>query len=288
MLARRSSPPELWDSAALGGQPSAVLEATAQACETGSPETSRPDSVDVASPADLCDERRPGLTQSEEERMDCLFSPGQDDDEEARPRALQTVRGLAASIEVAQTAPLEEIDLSTALLLRGSFDPQAHWHTAVAHTALVAKGHACIVQGSCFDPGCRNPRAPQCERCSTTFAISKVHALAKSEGSCLPVAGVAQPPLVQPQRLLTRCVYRLGVFPCTSLTRLGNFAAGSGVTRVRPPWPSRVPSPPPFARSAPTGLSRALISGTSSGSPKVSCHRGGGGSPTGPRGRISP
>ncbi len=64
-LARRSASPEPWGSAALGGQPSAMLEATAQALDTGSPATGRPDSEDMAFLADSDDERRPGFTQSE-------------------------------------------------------------------------------------------------------------------------------------------------------------------------------------------------------------------------------
>ncbi len=87
----------------------------------------------------------------------------------------------------------------------------------------MAKVHALIVLNSCLDLGCHKPRAPQCERYFTTFAISKVRALAKSEGSCLAVAEVAQPPLVQPQRLLPRRVYRLGVFSAHEFHTLVHF-----------------------------------------------------------------
>ncbi len=72
--------------------------------------------------------------------MDNLFSPGQvEDDEQAWPRAQPAAQGLA--------------DLSTVLLSRGSFDSQAHCHMSVAHGALVAKGHAFIVQGSASTSG---------------------------------------------------------------------------------------------------------------------------------------
>ncbi len=62
----------------------------------------------------------------------------------------------------------------------------------------------------CFDLECRKPKAPQCKRCFNTCAISRVHALAKAEGVCQLVAAVAEPPLVQPQHLQSRQVYRLG------------------------------------------------------------------------------
>ncbi len=74
--------------------------------------------MDVALLADSGDECRPGFAQGDEERMNRLFSPANGDDEKARPTALQTVQGLAASTEDAQTATAEEADLSTVLLPR--------------------------------------------------------------------------------------------------------------------------------------------------------------------------
>ncbi len=149
-------------------------------------------------------------------------------------------------------------DLSTVLLLRGSFDSQAHWHVAVAHRALLAKGHAFIAQGSCFDLGCREPRAPQRERCFTTFAV---HALVKAEGSRMAVTAVAQPPLAQPQRLLPRCVYRLGVSvreshtlgPCRGRLWCYSLAATMAVTS---------PVAPALRKECPDRIVEAVLSGT--------------------------
>ncbi len=85
---------------------------------------------------------------------------------------------------------------------------------------MVAKGHS--AQGSCFVEW-RKPRTPKFVRCFTTFAIRKVHSLAKAEGSCLAWAEVAQPPFVQPKRLLPRRLCRLAAFSVHESQTLGQF-----------------------------------------------------------------
>ncbi len=100
---------------------------------------------------------------------------------------------------------------------------QAQWHMTVAHRALVAKGRVFTVRGSCFDIECQKPRAPQCEQRFKAFPISKVHALAKAEGECHAVGMVVRPPLVQPQRLLPKQVYRLGTFCVHESHLLGQY-----------------------------------------------------------------
>ena len=74
------------------------------------------------------------------------------------------------------------------MLPRSSFANQAQWHMAVAHRALLSKEYSFTSRGSCFGLECQKPGAPQCERCFATFAISKVHSLAKADGG-VPCCG---------------------------------------------------------------------------------------------------
>jgi hypothetical protein len=85
-----------------------VLAAQAQPFGTGTFAASGLDPVDLnvlASSDDVC---RPGLDQSEVERVDRLFSTEPADEEVARQKALQPEASRAGSFETAQTMPAGE------------------------------------------------------------------------------------------------------------------------------------------------------------------------------------
>ena len=108
-------------------------------------------------------------------------------------------------------------------LPRGVFKSQSHWHLMVALRALANAGHSFSIEGTGFDLESAKTRAPQCLGCLATFAMAKIHAVAKAASPCIAVTVRLDTPLVVPQRLRPLRDYRLCGYNAHASHQLGHF-----------------------------------------------------------------
>ncbi len=95
-----------------------------QSAGTSLAATRTPVPEDVACLADTGGEGSPGLTQSEEERLECILSPGQFDDDEGTITLPEAGAEIAEIEQVADAAELADLsDFSTVPRLELLFSP---------------------------------------------------------------------------------------------------------------------------------------------------------------------
>jgi hypothetical protein len=134
------------------------------------------------------------------------------------------IQQVQAPPEVGTPAFFAWLSTCTGPLPRSIFSSQAQWHRMVAYRALIASGHAFDIEGSCFDlrPSA-SQKAPQCTRCFSTFAVAKIHVLAKDAVQCAGLAVSLATPLVVPQRLRPSRDYQLFGSYVHASHQLGHF-----------------------------------------------------------------
>ena len=129
----------------------------------------------------------------------------------------------AATPQVGSLAFYRWVQATQAPLPRSIFRERSHWHLMVALRALADAGHDFDIEGSCFDLESEKPKAPQCSRCLATFAMAKLHAVAKEAAPCVAVATRLSTPLVIPQRLRPQRDYRVCGYHAHASHQLGHF-----------------------------------------------------------------